>query len=442
MNKSIGMKKLVQVLLLSIVFMFSNTLCLKSQVGANITSWKINTTGQKGQYYASNGTTVNNLNDSTEVLKVCYNADTVWVRASLLPGFIIGPWPGDPFIAAAQNKSYIFPRNPAYPTTNHPTKNVGAQALLINGVIAYDDADGKSYSTSTGKNENNGGGIWNQIAWVAHISEVDAGNGHPDPHNTYHNHHNPIKLCSVTSGTAHSPLIGWAFDGNPIYGPFGYSTPTNTASAIKRMTPSWALRSISTRTALYTGSVTSQAGPAISAQFPLGTYIEDYGYTANSGDLDFYNGRYCYTPEFPNGTYAYFLNTDNSGNPQYPNMIGPKYYGSIFAANFGPTGGNASAPKSSKVCYTSGGTGTVSAVPMNENGESLVIFPNPASDKLTLQFEGALESIFIYNSEGKIVYTGHTSTNVIDIQHYSPGIYFVVARSNQQTEVRQRFVKQ
>ena len=28
------------------------------------------------------------------------------------------------------------------------------------------------------------------------------------------------------ASTDHSPIIGWAYDGNPIYGPYGYSTQT------------------------------------------------------------------------------------------------------------------------------------------------------------------------------------------------------------------------
>ena len=28
----------------------------------------------------------------------------------------------------------------------------------------------------------------------------------------------------------HSPIIGWAFDGNPIYGPYGYNDPTDQSS--------------------------------------------------------------------------------------------------------------------------------------------------------------------------------------------------------------------
>jgi hypothetical protein len=46
--------------------------------------------------------------------------------------------------------------------------------------------------------------------------------GHPAPDNTYHYHKYPICVNSpwADEGKEHSPLIGWAFDGFPIYGPF------------------------------------------------------------------------------------------------------------------------------------------------------------------------------------------------------------------------------
>jgi hypothetical protein len=60
--------------------------------------------------------------------------------------------------------------------------------------------------------------------------------------------------------------------------------------------------------------------------YPLGLFIQDYTFT-NSGDLDQFNGRFSVTPDFPAGTYAYFLTVDGSGNPAYPYMIGNNFYG-------------------------------------------------------------------------------------------------------------------
>lgn len=79
---------------------------------------------------------------------------------------------------------------------------------------------------------------------------------------------NPVCLYNANDATRHSPLIGYAFDGYPVYGPFGYSDPNNAGSAIKRITSSYKTRSITARTTLADGTVLSSNlyGPAISAR--------------------------------------------------------------------------------------------------------------------------------------------------------------------------------
>jgi len=59
----------------------------------------------------------------------------------------------------------------------------------------------------------------------------------------------------------------------------------------------------------------------------LGDLTSDYIYDASVGTLDEYNGKFGVTPEYPNGTYAYFMSEDGSGNPVFPYIIGPRYYG-------------------------------------------------------------------------------------------------------------------
>ena len=45
------------------------------------------------------------------------------------------------------------------------------------------------------------------------------------------------------------------------------------------------------------------------------------------GDLDQYNGRFCKTPDFPDGRYCYFITIDNTenGNSVFPYVIGPNF---------------------------------------------------------------------------------------------------------------------
>jgi len=97
-------------------------------------------------------------------------------------------------------------------------------------------------------------------------------------------------LNEVGINTVHSPIIGWCYDGNPIYGPYGGSSVTNSINP-RLMVSGYSL-------------ITKPNRPSL-ASFPNGFFVNDYEFTS-SGDLDENNGRFCITPEFPNGTYAYF----------------------------------------------------------------------------------------------------------------------------------------
>lgn len=134
-----------------------------------------------------------------------------------------------------------------------------------------------------------------------------------------------------TDSTAHSPLLGFIFDGYPIYGPFGYSSANDSSSSIKRMLSGYSLRSITERHSFSNGTTLSSSnyGPDVSTTYPLGKYIEDYEWLSSNGDLDEYNGRWCVTPEYPSGTYAYFVTTDSSGTPTFPYTVGKYYYGKV-----------------------------------------------------------------------------------------------------------------
>jgi hypothetical protein len=122
-------------------------------------------------------------------------------------------------------------------------------------------------------------------------------------------------------------------DGYPIYGPFGYSSANNSGSAVKRIKSGYSLRSITQRHSLSNGTVLSSDnwGPDVSAKYSLGKYLDDYEWLSTNGDLDAYNGRWCVTPEFPSGTYAYFVTSTDSGAAAFPYTIGTYYYGVVGA---------------------------------------------------------------------------------------------------------------
>jgi hypothetical protein len=131
----------------------------------------------------------------------------------------------------------------------------------------------------------------------------------------------------------HSPIIGWSYDGNPIYGPYGFSN--GNSGPIRLMKSGY--------TEKYTRSGGGRIDGPSDTTYDLGFFIEDYEFT-NSGDLDEYNGRYCITPEFPNGVYAYFSTFSDNANslgqflnyksPVFPYVIGNFYKSKVIDFNF------------------------------------------------------------------------------------------------------------
>ena len=121
----------------------------------------------------------------------------------------------------------------------------------------------------------------------------------------------------------HSQIIGWCFDGYPIYGPIGYQNPTDPSSSTKLIESSWRTKLTDAHRPggwKYDDTIQTPKGDV---DLLPGAFIEDYEYKRNLGDLDEHNGRYCVTPDFPNGTYAYFLTFDESFTPVYPYIVGP-----------------------------------------------------------------------------------------------------------------------
>lgn len=174
---------------------------------------------------------------------------------------------------------------------------------------------------------------WNIIANKTALG-LDDGDGQPYKDNEYHYHsgrflsqwdYNVYSANTYYNDTnysgdhwrhadGHSKIIGYAYDGYPIYGPFGYQDPNDDSSTPTRMTSSYLQHSTALTARNYNY-----------AQYPKGTFIQDYFYSNGSGTLDKHNGRYCVTPDYPEGTYAYFLTIKTDGTPVYPYIIGPTY---------------------------------------------------------------------------------------------------------------------
>ena len=150
-----------------------------------------------------------------------------------------------------------------------------------------------------------------------------------------------------TATLTHSPILGYAYDGHPIYGPYGHSDPLDKDSSIVRLKSGYSLK------ATRSGGPVQDIGP-----YPLGTFVDDYEWVADieSGitKLDRNNGRFCVTPEYPSGVYAYFLTIDSNQNSVYPHIIGKNYYSVPVASNYNFNVKQDSVPLNAKRLYIEG----------------------------------------------------------------------------------------
>lgn len=313
------------------------------------------------------------------VQSVRVSTNWVYVQASALPTYVMGPWylnagKTTPFPNWPSNQ-HMVTRFPRIPTNSaaHSTTPLGAIALWVDGGIIHNQLDAfywnGSYDTNFSPIATQS---WQRNANFAEGLSFDPSGSHQPYTGERHHHISPAALryqlgdhmnynstnhtySENPALTGHSPILGWAFDGYPIYGPYGYANATNTSSAIRRIISGYVARdgsygttnlNVTGRTsypqwALDIGKPNSVNGPNVNVNQPMGWYVQDYDHLADHGfapgvtnqpgdvfyDLDRYNGRFCKTPEFPNGTYAYFTTVDTNGTPAFPYIIGLQYYG-------------------------------------------------------------------------------------------------------------------
>jgi len=365
-----------------------------AQLTPDVTSWIINTTNAVG--YA---------NIPSNVQTVQYSVTQVYVSSTCIPGYSIGPWNANPNVPVNQNFVYKITRSPQQNLNNPIATGLGHIGVWSNGVSVFNFKDGMSY---------NNAGVWNRNALYYEGASFDACLGHPAPNGEYHNHVNPTCLYNDADSLNHSPIIGYAFDGFPIYGAYAYTNVNGTGS-IKRMKSSYWLSTNTTRT----------NGPAVNAQYPAGCYCEDYTYIPVLGDLDEHNGRFCITPDYPNGTYCYFVTIDAQLYPTFPFVLGPTYYGTVPAGNLGPNGGH-NVINEPTTFYT--GTTAV-----NDNLDYPIkfkIMPNPVQDFAYIYMDpSSMNNLTgkLYDNSGKLLsvieYMQPSIAYSIDMTTYSAGIY-------------------
>lgn len=221
------------------------------------------------------------------------NTDYLVITSKDLPGHETGNFPsrGNPHTISAQSLAFRVPLNPR--RAEKPMSYDGYEfGVAINGV-PFDPGTGEFWR---------GNRQWRQEA-ILHNGKtqlgIDQSNAHVQPTGKYHYHGIPWGLINELrkekpkAGVDEPVLLGWAADGFPIYYQEGVRS-------------SWQLKKGERE-----GEPTGPGGSY------NGQYTVDYEYVADSGDLDWLNGRYGATDEYPEGIYQYYVTEAFPFAPRY-----------------------------------------------------------------------------------------------------------------------------
>ena len=381
----------------------------------------------------------------------------IWTYAAtaqpeIVPRYATAPF-GDGNPSQASEAAYLFriPRQPEQGPAGGTATGLGHTAVLINGVPTFNARDAFSYSNQD---------VWHQNGGFFELAGFDCAKGHPAM-GRYHHHlmPNPFSdsqdiISSVCSDypseglltldpNNHSPIIGFAFDGYPIYGPYAFANEAGTGEIV-RMQSSYSIRDITVRHELADGTELSpdQFGPDVGAfvtpaippgagavEAVLGAYIEDFEYIANSGHLDVHNGRFSITPEYPNGTYAYFATVDENWNPAFPYFFA-SYYGVVATDNFGQ-GGSATNVNVNETVETYDPASPIAQSNPHDLG---YWFPNPAAVEITWSGNELPKECLLLDVQGRRVDRWTASHGASwNVSHLSSGLYFISSEGGLQS---------
>ena len=432
--------------IITLAFTFMNSY---AQLSPAITSFLQNNT-ETGSYYISGNSTAINNNILVNCQQVEYSDNFVYITATGVPAYPTGPFlDGNPSNAQNQNNIIKIPLLPLE-NTSTPDDTVGGNiGVFVNGVALFDYRDGVAWNPDTNSlcgcpgNPPCPGGPnasmdWNRDAIPAEMAGFDCSKGHPAMGN-YHHHQNPSAfkldleivsdICNLYDAdglyfideTIHSPLIGFAFDGFPIYGAYGYRN-ADGSGGLERIKSGYQLRDITERTHWADGTDVDD-GPDVNGTYFLGYFREDYEFISHSEEyyLDEHNGRFCVTPEYPAGTYAYFATVDENWNSAYPYAVGPSFYGNF--ENRIVTSITEETTLYEEVLNVSG---TIF------NQQNIKVFPNPTSDLIAVQLGGLVTDtlkVELYDASGKLlktttIYPGSTIA-YFDVQTLYAGVYLI-----------------
>jgi len=226
----------------------------------------------------------------SNIMQETISGNTRSIKANGIPTHEVGAFPN------SNNPNTIKARDYSFTMTTTPSqaKNITPSDFWYWGVAM----NGVPFEAQTAEFWKGERGGWNYDALGGALPlGLDANNAHVQPTGAYHYHGLPVGLMQQLNWKAneHSPQIGWAADGYPVYTLTG-----DLGEGVKMLTSSYQLKEGDRP-----GGSDNPSGPYD------GTFNQDWEYVEGAGDLDACNGTVTYSREFPEGTYAYFLTKDH-----------------------------------------------------------------------------------------------------------------------------------
>ena len=192
-------------------------------------------------------------------------------------------------------------RSPAIAATSTPISQELKNAIFLNGVkldiisagcYSPEDADASADGTV-------GIGCQSDNEWLldplgtTHKFGADAHNAHTQPEGLYHYHGSPLAMYDDNPTNEGSPVIGFAADGFPVYGPYFYDSLGD--GTVRKAVSGYTLKTASRGTQDDIGPDYNPGGT------PDGTYNNDWEWLGTTGDLDACNGMTV------DGQYGYYV---------------------------------------------------------------------------------------------------------------------------------------
>lgn len=156
--------------------------------------------------------------DGIPNLQISHDDQVLIIRSQGYPNHPTAVFPnsGNPNRIQVQDFTFYLPLQPKKSRTVMRVP-MGPIGMAINGVVYFNPFEAGGMNAVEGYSE-----VW-----------LDSCCGHPQQHGVYHYHKNPscVKSPFPDDGQVHSPIIGFAFDGFPLYGP--YEGPEQLAKDLK-----------------------------------------------------------------------------------------------------------------------------------------------------------------------------------------------------------------